>query len=370
MLFASNLFANKIVRVRLQANQKTALVSGDIVSIAEKNSVLPIIISRKNEIISLTYKKDRENRFWKISNGRINHRSNSRILRISGKNVFIDGKPVPQEVLFYVKHSSAFDVIAVMDLEQYLEGVLPAEMPVSWPVEAVKAQAVASRSYAVARIEQNRGEPYHLEGTILDQVFTWNKSDLSEEHIRKLKRIIKQTRGLVLTKSRGKAIPAFFHSDCGGHTEEPSKVWGFGPKIGTTPDRYCKTRPTNKWDYFITADRLEKVFQNYLHTDEKLVRIHINSRSKSGRIEEIGLQLGNTDYPISANLFRKIIGYSKIKSTHFVFDTHENRYHFFGRGHGHGVGLCQWGSRRWAKKGWSFRKILSHYYPRTRIKRL
>lgn len=256
-------------------------------------------------------------------------------------------------------------VVNDLPLEEYLVGLINCEISSQWPIEAVKAQAVIARSYAIFQKEARKNAPYQLESTVMDQVY--EGCDIEDS---RAARGVKETSGEVLTYD-GKVVQAFYHSSCGGHTEESVNVWGFPlPYLGGVDCKYCAEAPSIKWEQTIPLKKLETLLKNGGYKVSGLREIRGGRRNKSGRLMEISLISDKGSVTVSGVNFRKAIGYGVIKSTNFNVRISGENALFSGAGNGHGVGLCQWGAKNRALEGFNYEEILSYYYPGTRLKRL
>jgi stage II sporulation protein D len=278
--------------------------------------------------------------------------------------VLVNGKGYRNGVEIQVAEKGLV-VINELGLEDYLAGIINCEISSQWSMEAVKAQAVVARSYAVFQREARKNLPYHLESTVLDQVY--GGCDLEDS---RAVRGVRETAGEVLMYD-GKVIQAFFHSSCGGHTEAAENVWSFGmPYLRGVDCKYCLTSPSVEWVLTIPLDKLESILRNGGYAVAGLRGIIPLSRNKSGRIESLSIVFENGSVNLSAVDFRKMVGYSVIKSTNFDVRISGENAIFSGRGYGHGVGLCQWGAKKRAEDGFNYREILSYYYPGTTQKKI
>ncbi|MBK9294470.1 MAG: SpoIID/LytB domain-containing protein [Oligoflexia bacterium] len=258
----------------------------------------------------------------------------------------------PTPIFLSAKNDNRADVILNLKLNDYIQGVLVGEMPSHWPLEALKAQAIAARSYAYSQLLSRKNEIFHLNANVLDQVYSL-QSNLSKEALKAVNET--QNEFLFLNQL---PLKAYYHSDCGGHTEEPSNVWGVGElKIGTTKDHYCKMRRF-EWKYKMAKQRLAQVLGlDALNEDIKIIK------SSTGRAEFV--EVNGTK--ISGQDLRQKIGFDKLKSTLFSLTFDENSVTFVGRGYGHGSGLCQWGAKAMALNGKTYLEILRHYYPLAKV---
>jgi|688.fasta_scaffold27553_7 stage II sporulation protein D len=257
--------------------------------------------------------------------------------------------------LKWVRKERAFSVINYLSLEDYLLGTLGSEMSPSWELEALKAQAVASRTYALHMIQNPRNEEYDLEKTTQDQVY----GGVEAENPR-IKEAIFQTRNQILLFNKT-PIKAFFHSRCGGSTETPQVVWnhqqGYPQKKVSCP--YCIKFPF-VWQTIVKAEEILKAIG---FTFPSTFRMESAGRSPSGRLASLKVVSGPHQTLLGADVLRSRLGYAKLKSAKFDWHQEGDEISFQGVGNGHGVGMCQWGARYLAQQGKNYREILSHYYP-------
>lgn len=246
-----------------------------------------------------------------------------------------------------------------IDLEEYLVGLINHEINSEWPMPAVKAQAVVARTYALYQVSNARDERYDLESTVQDQVY----SGAQAEDWRSA-RAVRETAGEVLVTRKGKLIQAYYHSCCGGHTELPENVWGQRTAMTRTiEDPFCKNAPKFSWTYTISpAD-----FGARLASDGKpggpVTSVKVLKRSESGRALRVRIETTQGKTTLSGNELRRIVGYSKIRSTLLRVSAAGGSFVFRGSGNGHGVGLCQWGAKGMGDTGkYNYRQILGYYY--------
>lgn len=281
-------------------------------------------------------------------------------------------KLYPEQLLFSSKDKSlSFDVIGVLPVENYLVGVLASEMPLAWPVEALKAQAIAARSYAQAVMLERKDKEYHVESSILDQVFTHISQEIDQSPlIEKAKAAVLETKGIVLTSPRGNVLKAFYHSDCGGKTTQATNVWGFGVNSGVATDSYCPSNPSAHWHVKISeAKMVEKLSLATKSKFTKIFDLRLVKMANEDRIAKLEFkdEFGKS-HSVPGNQLREAVGYTEIKSTWFQMSKSADGFEIEGQGFGHGVGLCQWGSKSMAKAGKSYLEIIKHYYPQANLK--
>lgn len=273
---------------------------------------------------------------------------------------------------FIIKKDGLWHFINEVDLETYLRGVLPFEMDPSWPLEALKAQAVASRSYVLYHMQKKQNSLYHLKSTVQHQVYRG-----LEGQNERTNQAVKETQGMVLTHG-GKIIPAFFHSTSGGVTENGSAVWEKGDFSYTKIVRsnYGIHSPNFAWEFEMDSYMFLQFLQKKYDL-EVITSFHIAKRSASGRAKIIRIvgKKGNQNFTkeLNANQFRLVMGSRKIKSLLFSLEKkeHEGRSYvvFRGRGFGHGVGMDQWGAFEMAQLGKKSEEILDFYYNQVKIEK-
>lgn len=246
--------------------------------------------------------------------------------------------------------------ILKVPLEQYVSQVLAGEVSKNWPHEALKAQAIAARTFALKRMKEKIDASFHVSSTVLDQVF----------HHKSFEPFIKatnDTRGLVAILGQEIAETSF-HSTCGGHTADAKAVWGTKHEhLQGISCPYCKNSPTFQWQAQVSRKKLFDIFK------EPIKSIKLLERGPDGRVGKIMLN-NKKSMIISAHKFRMKLGHMIIKSTNISKVSFEKDMAIFlGYGFGHGVGMCQYGAMAMAKEGHSAQEIISYYYPGTKIKR-
>jgi stage II sporulation protein D len=246
-----------------------------------------------------------------------------------------------------------------LPVESYLRGMLDSEMSHSWPMEALKAQAVASRSYAMYQKYFGGRCHYHMESSVLSQVYR----GLSHEHAETV-RAVEETRGEVLAIS-GEPVMALFHSCCGGETQGVAGVFGRpsagleGVKCGF--DAGC---PLYRWTRSYSLDAVSDALKKAGLYDGLVESV------KGGAGERISVAGSAGEKKMRAAQFRAAIGYNRVPSGVFDAVTTEGRAELRGKGYGHGVGMCQYGARGMARAGWDYGRILRHYFPGAEIMKM
>lgn len=255
--------------------------------------------------------------------------------------------------------------VNVVELEEYLLGVLKDEIPPGWPGEAAKAVAVAARTYAIYQMQQNFGGFFHLRASTASQVYGGATGEDARTSW-----AVQVTRGQILTFG-GQPIAAFYHSCSGGATEDALDV--FGPNFDTVlgvKDDFSLACPYSLWVERFTAQQLEQAFQRIGYAVGRVVRIDDLLRSRTGRILRLAVYHTRGTLTLDGRRFREILGNDVIRSTDFEIRADGGGFTFIGRGWGHGVGLSQWGAKEMADLGRQHWEILKFYYPLAEIRQL
>jgi stage II sporulation protein D len=273
-------------------------------------------------------------------------------------------------------------VVNRVHLEDYLLGVVSAEMGRRGPEdrEALRAQAVVSRTYALRNLGRWRAEGFDLYATVFDQVYAGASSETPEG-----RSAVESTRGQVLTWN-GSPIDAFFFSTCGGHTERGVDVFRGAdvPYLQSVSDlapsgtAYCAISPRYRWREEWTGEGLRAVLRRSLPAVlgidasrvDQLRDIRVASRTASDRVALLTLLLGRESVDVEGRTVRQVLrtGAGEIlRSTAFTLDVQRSadrvtRVVADGSGNGHGVGLCQWGAVGRARAGQDYQQILAAYY--------
>ncbi|NMF82603.1 SpoIID/LytB domain-containing protein [Nodosilinea sp. P-1105] len=244
-----------------------------------------------------------------------------------------------------------------VDLEAYLYSVLGAEMPASWPQEALKAQAVAARSYALNRRQRTQNAPYDLGGTTAHQVYKGLASEAASTIA-----AVDATRGQVLTYGN-QIIEAAFHSSSGGYTENVEDVWQSPrPYLRSVVD-FDQDAPVFQWSETFSAQQ----FSQRVTGIGRLQSVVTERTTPRGRVVSMRLQGTNGSRVLTGVELRQALG---LRSTLFSISVQGDTIRVDGRGYGHGIGMSQWGARNLAMQGYAYSQILSHYYQGTTLSSL
>src|SRR5581483_1875966 len=275
-------------------------------------------------------------------------------------------------------------------------GVLPSEMSASWPIEALKAQAIVVRTYVLSKMGSHNADGFDVVDSVRDQVYRGLRAEQEKSN-----EAVRQTAGLVL-EHRGKMMPVVFSAECGGRTQDYGEAWGFNlPVVGVEDydpkynqdmefplsplrletwikeDRvaWCriyelKGYQNYRWTWLVTAKEIEKKIPGIGH----IRRLTVPRRSTAGWAGELLVEgeLGNREF--KADIIRRYLG--GIRSNLIWIEPQFNpkgwpeEFMIYGGGWGHGVGMCQVGCYGLAKAGKDCGEILRHYFPKGSIEKL
>ena len=299
-------------------------------------------------------------------------------LAVKGQMLRLEEDPVPYELeLRASPHSkTGVDLVARLDLESYLTGVLASEMPASWPLEALKAQTVAARSYVLRQAVERRQQAYDIDSTIIDQVYTFLvEAQTHPEWKAKIQRAVVDTRGELLLDRQHRVVKAFYSADCGCQSEDPRAVWGQAqPGLKSVLDPSCRLRRRLLWQLQLTRPELESRLRELwrLPPSAHLLQFTVEGRTPTGRVATLSAQFQEPGgsvgtWKMSAQDFRRCLGFTRARSTNFQLQWVGEDLILQGQGYGHGVGLCQTGARSWAQRGATYDEILKLYYPKAQL---
>lgn len=257
-----------------------------------------------------------------------------------------------------VPTSKGLTAVNHVDIEQYLYSVLGSEMSPSWPLEALKAQAVAARSYALHQRSRARNPLYDLGNTTTWQVY----KGLASEAL-STQQAVNATSGQVMTYD-GEIILAVFHSASGGHTENVEDIWKspFIPYLRGVVD-YDQSAPVFEW----TKSFSRREISGKISGVGSIVSMTPERTTPQGRIVTMLVEGDRGQKRVSGNDLRSALG---LRSTLFVVNPTTNGFEIRGRGYGHGLGMSQWGARNLATQGINYQQILTHYYPNATLGRM
>ena len=263
-----------------------------------------------------------------------------------------------------VKQEDADKIIKV-PFEDYIVGVLAGEMPISFELEALKAQAVAARSYVMKKMEYNKDKDYDVVDTVMNQVYLDNdylkkawKDDYTE-NINKIKTAVLETSNQYLVYD-DKVIDAMFFSTSVGFTENSEEVFTSKlPYLRSVSSTWDTISPVYEVNYTFELED----FYNKLNLDyqDEIILEKVKTTS-TGRIKEIKIN----DVLFTGS---EVVTALNLKSNHFSIKQDKNKIYITTKGYGHGVGMSQYGAQAMALEGYTYDEILKHYYQGTEIKK-
>jgi stage II sporulation protein D len=250
-------------------------------------------------------------------------------------------------------------VINALPLEDYVVGSVKAEAGEAMPMEMLKAQAIVARTYAAYHRRLNAGKPYEIVAATAHQQYAGRVGPDSP-----IWTAVRETRGQVLLWE-GDLFPAFYHTDSGGHTEDPRMVFAASNMPALRPVRveFPSDSPHHLWTLDVRLGDLSAAMQRAGVGVGRVTSLEVLERSVSLRVTRL-LVLGTGGRVVlRGNDFRRVVGYDTLKSTLFSVAVDDTIARFAGRGYGHGVGLDQAGAKTMGQLGYTARQILTYYYP-------
>jgi stage II sporulation protein D len=266
------------------------------------------------------------------------------------------------------------NVTRQMALDDYVRGVVAAEGSMETEPEALKALAVASRTYVIKNLGRHAQDGYDFCTTTHCQRYVPADLDSAAPVSPAVVDAVDSTRGEVLRDGDNQVADSYFSASCGGATANLGTLWGGNapPYLRGVRDEYCSSEPHHSWTDVISQTQLLKALNSDPRTNvgDRLHGVVVSRRDDSGRAESIIIQ-GNRSITIKGWDFKIIVGralgWNLLKSSRFEITHSGSNFVFRGSGFGHGLGLCQEGAHVMAARGASYRQILAKYFPSTRI---
>ncbi|MGI6468602.1 MAG: stage II sporulation protein D [Syntrophomonadaceae bacterium] len=270
-------------------------------------------------------------------------------------------KPPPGSEPLITLYLSAEDRVIELGLEEYLVGTVAAEMPADFGLEALKAQAVCARTYAVRKIIEGRDYPRgaHLtddinncQAYVSGDEFARRNPANYRELWSKIEKAVQATRGIIMVYDQ-QPIDALYHSTCGGKTESALASTGKDiPYLRSVSCQYCQASRYYESQQVFSPQQLQNLIKE--KPDDK-ISLKITSRTPAGRVSRLEVN-GQSLY---AETFRRWLG---LPSTWWNLSLDEGYLVVNSRGYGHGLGMCQYGAGGMAAAQKSYKQILQHYY--------
>lgn len=256
--------------------------------------------------------------------------------------------------------------IVTVPLEDYVVGVLAGEMPIEFEMEALKAQAVAARSYVLKKMSYNKEKEYDVVDTIMNQVYldndylkkTWGKDYVKK--INKLKTAVIETTYQYVDYN-GNIADTMFFSTSVGETENSEEVFSNKvPYLKSVSSTWDEISPVYKLNYqFKLNEFLNKLDLPY----SNFIKLEVIDSTSTGRVKKIKINEKTFDGSV-------VVTKLKLKSNHFTIKQDGDTINITTKGYGHGVGMSQYGAQGMALNGYSYEEILTHYYQGTSIKKI
>ena len=309
-----------------------------------------------------------------------------------GGLVVISGKNYRGTAFLRITDEGKLNAINVVDIEEYLKGVVPYEIGARPPelIEAVKAQAVAARTYAIGNLNRWGSRGFDFVATVQDQVYGGVEREDSISS-----RAVLETRGEIVSYE-GRPIEAYYSSTCGGRTANAEDSWPWRPgkpylrsisdSVPGTNRAYCDASNRFRWSAAWTQDSLRSILERSLATRlrrtmsiRRVESVELTGRSPSGRAQAVRLRVDGETHDVPADSIRWVLRPTPNGSLNSALilelKAHEengvmSRLEVNGAGWGHGIGMCQFGALGRARAGHNYRDILTAYYSGTRVERL
>lgn len=394
-LYTSEGQANEFIGANGKINDKN-------LKVVKPNNRMVIVLDKRGSVIFAYDSSEREYNFRQF-------------LDKDGNDIIaVNGKKYRGEIILKRSPNSDMTVINYLRLEHYLYGVLPKEMSGSSPLEALKAQAVAARTYAISTINKHEELGFNLCATTNCQVYGGYEVEKPRSNM-----AVDETVGKVLVYD-GKIITPFYHANSGGYTEDSENVWSVKlPYIRGVKDDFSLGGPNSTWTKVYEEGEMEKILKSAGFNIGKIKEIYVEEYSDNGRVLSLKISDGIREIHLAKGKTRSIFGYTVIKSMNFHISTNGDyfiissdmsnivkkpiddlvilssdeskkavsggtykisngddyisasggpkKYIFSGKGYGHGLGMSQWGAKKMAELGYDYEDILKHYYTGTTI---
>ena len=285
---------------------------------------------------------------------------------VSAKCFLVNGKIYRGNIIITASSKDNNSIINKLKMEDYLKGILPRESSASWNQETLKAQAVISRTYALKNMGRHEKQGFDVCSQVHCQVYGGASCETKNCN----KAVCETDREVVLYNDE--LAQTFFHSSCGGHTEDPNFVWKWNTKtpeyLKGIKDDYCKDNPHQTWTTTLPETTIREKLIKAGYKTGKIQKISTSGTTPAKAAKEIVIKHSKGTLKLNSYVFRCAVSADKIKSTLITsIKTKNKNFIFEGKGWGHKVGLCQWGSKTMGDKGFTYKQILEFYYPKTKV---
>lgn len=401
------------IRVGLTYNQSIDTV------VLKSDQIFQVIINgedlRSLDAKIIKIKKDPNTREGVVISNRNNdvvfaYNSKDDIKIMTDGMIEYDGRRYRGAFLFARNSGSDLTVINVLDIEKYLYGVIPSEMPHNWPIEALKAQAISARNYAYANLGNYEELGFDVTDDINSQVYKGYSGETD-----KTSRAVDETYGQLL-KYNDQLVVAYYHSNSGGQTESVENLWSAEvPYLRGVEDEFSKNTKNATWRREYSYEDIRSILSAAGYNLGKIYDVKILEKSDNNRVVKLFIDGHYRNLTLEKSEIRKTFGYNELRSLYFeviksdnytyvtdqayeeaplnsmviltangkrklsaydqytiyngkekkVVDIEKDLLVFDGKGYGHGIGMSQWGAYEMASRGYSYERILQHYYKST-----
>ncbi len=342
-------FANGMIRVAVAEGLKSVEVGGDAVLVTDLDGQ-PLLAKRLPSVRVALRNGGVDVEGRRVLGARLSP-SATGTLRLNGREYtgWFD----------VLRNGDGLVVVNELPFEHYLAGALKAEASDKWPLEMLKAQAIVARTYAAYHRWLNAAKPFHILASTANQQYAGRVPETSP-----MWDAVRGTEGQILTWE-GRLFPAFYHTDSGGHTEDPRLVFAARnmPALRAVRSEFSGDSPHFAWNLDIPIGQLTGLLRKGGVSVGTVVRLEVLERSRSLRVLRLAVYGTRGTAQLSGADFRRMLGYDTLKSTLFAVAVDGQYARFAGRGYGHGVGMDQWGAKAMAEQGYRAYEILEHYYP-------
>jgi stage II sporulation protein D len=350
--------SNEKIRVLLMTGVRHVQVDSlslfDIFEVAEKN----IMLRHRSVLIKTDSKKMKINEEPMALNGIV-------ICPPAGEILSLNGDQYRGKLRIQLNPKGGLDVVNILPLEDYLYGVVPKEMPSQWFPEALKAQAIAARTYALYHVEKSKNRPFDITATTDCQVYGGMSAEMKPSN-----QAVDETKSMVLFYDN-RLILAYYHAHSGGATEDARQIWNAEiPYLKSIRDEYSLKAPNNVWKHTFHLDDIRRILNKNNGTFGPIQKITPHETSPTGRVISIKIIHGDKETIMNAVDFRMKMDPVLLKSTFFDVIHQGEDVTFSGKGYGHGVGMSQWGAYVMAGEGFTCPEILQYYYRNVDIRKL
>ncbi len=358
-----SVYASKepIIRVLIAKNNNVRIRSDRFIPLIIKGEIFS---NKKIRGLTLKNQENRKNLFFDQNKQKIYDLKNKQKFQIKssdGRGIWVGQKRYSGTINLYILDAEIL-IVNVLGIERYLSSVVGSEMPTKWPMEALKAQAIASRTYA---LKQKGNLFYDIDSTEKSQVYNG-----LESRTYKTIRAVRSTRSLVLTY-KNKLINALFHSSSGGMTENSQDVWKNKYQYLSSVKDFDQQNPKLRWQKKFSNEELQSLFPKI----GGIKNIEISNITDTGRVKNVILygeygseQISGVDLRRRMNLKSTFVRFKFFEDKENEILPIEKSLIVIGQGSGHGVGMSQWGAKYMASKGLKAEQILKHFYKEVDVK--